>query len=212
MPDGGTGKTFDDYLEAIRQFASELEVRALARIYNTRVLIVPASDAFVPMVFHTSQTKRMLVLCLENKHLEFLILKVPRQGQVAKRRRQAVHPAPLPPTPFGPGRPTRLHRKCLQAPSTPRRARVPLVHPVLGNTVHVRIPLLSPSRREPSAPGTGRRSQVTGPNEACMCASCALFAGRSTANSTCLPLGTDTAPSIIMERASRALPAARNPM
>ena len=60
MPDGGTGKTFDDYLEAIRQlgqFASELEVRALARIYNTRVLIVPASDAFVPMVFHTSQTK-----------------------------------------------------------------------------------------------------------------------------------------------------------
>ena len=215
MPDGGTGKTFDDYLEAIRQlgqFASELEVRALARIYNTRVLIVPASDAFVPMVFHTSQTKRMLVLCLENKHLEFLILKVPRQGQVAKRRRQAVHPAPLPPTPFGPGRPTRLHRKCLQAPSTPRRTRVPLVHPVLGNTVHVRIPLLSPSRREPNAPGTGRRSQVTGPNEACMCASCALFAGRSTANSTCLPLGTDTAPSIIMERASRALPAARNPM
>ena len=75
MPDGGTGKTFDDYLEAIRQlgqFASELEVRALARIYNTRVLIVPASDAFVPMVFHTSQTKRMLVLWLENKHLEFL--------------------------------------------------------------------------------------------------------------------------------------------
>jgi len=75
MPDGGTGKTFDDYLEAIRQlgqFASELEVRALARIYNTRALIVPASDAFVPMVFHTSQTKRMLVLWLENKHLEFL--------------------------------------------------------------------------------------------------------------------------------------------
>ena len=76
MPDGGTGKTFDDYLEAIRQlgqFASELEVRALARIYNTRVLIVPGLGCFCAHGFpYLAATKRMLVLWLENKHLEFL--------------------------------------------------------------------------------------------------------------------------------------------
>ena len=74
LPDGTRAKSFDEYLTAIRQlkqFASELELRALARIYNVRVLIVPASDAFTPMVFHTN-AKRMLVLWLEDKHLEFL--------------------------------------------------------------------------------------------------------------------------------------------
>ncbi|CAE7784354.1 unnamed protein product, partial [Symbiodinium sp. CCMP2456] len=74
LPDGTKDKTFDDYLAAIRQlkqFSSELEIRALARIYNIRVLIVPASDAFTPMVFH-AQAKRMLVLWLEDKHLELL--------------------------------------------------------------------------------------------------------------------------------------------
>ena len=74
LPDGTKGKSFDEYLAAIRQlkqFASELELRALARIYNVRVLVVPASDLFTPMVFHTN-AKRMLVLWLEDKHLEFL--------------------------------------------------------------------------------------------------------------------------------------------
>ncbi|CAE7248649.1 hypothetical protein AK812_SmicGene4922 [Symbiodinium microadriaticum] len=74
LPNGTKAKSFDEYLAAIRQlkqFASELELRALSRIYNVRVLIVPASDAFTPMVFHTN-AKRMLVLWLEDKHLEFL--------------------------------------------------------------------------------------------------------------------------------------------
>ena len=74
LPNGTKAQSFDEYLAAIRQlkqFASELELRALSRIYNVRVLIVPASDAFTPMVFHTN-AKRMIVLWLEDKHLEFL--------------------------------------------------------------------------------------------------------------------------------------------
>ncbi|OLP78521.1 hypothetical protein AK812_SmicGene41306 [Symbiodinium microadriaticum] len=69
LPNGTKAKSFDEYLAAIRQlkqFASELELRALSRIYNVRVLIVPASDAFTPMVFHTN-AKRMLVLWLGSR-------------------------------------------------------------------------------------------------------------------------------------------------
>ena len=121
------------------------------RIHNTRVLIVML---LCPWFSIPRRPKDAGSLVGKHNTFEFLILKVPRQGQVAKRRRQAVHPAPLPPTRTRQAH--TIHRKCLQAPSTSRRARVPLVHPVLGNTVHVRIPLLSPSRREPSAPGTRR--------------------------------------------------------
>ena len=45
---------------------------ALARIYNVGILVVSAADSFTPMVFHTSQTKRMIVLWLQDKHLELL--------------------------------------------------------------------------------------------------------------------------------------------
>ena len=75
LPDGSTGKTWDDYLQATAQagsFASELELRAIGRVFDVRILILPASDCFQPMVFHTSQKKRLAVLWLQDKHLEFL--------------------------------------------------------------------------------------------------------------------------------------------
>ena len=87
LPNGTKAKSFDEYLAAIRQlkqFASELELRALSRIYNVRVLIVPASDAFTPMVFHTN-AKRMLVLWLEDKHLEFLRTEQGRELHLARK-------------------------------------------------------------------------------------------------------------------------------
>ena len=75
LPDGSMGKTWDDYLQATAQagsFASELELRAIGRVFDVRILILPASDCFQPMVFHTSQKKRLAVLWLQDKHLEFL--------------------------------------------------------------------------------------------------------------------------------------------
>ena len=75
LPDGTANKTFDDYLAAAAQLgslASELELQALSRIYDTRIMVLPASDCFLPMVFHTSQKRKMIVLWLQDKHLEFL--------------------------------------------------------------------------------------------------------------------------------------------
>ncbi|CAE6972781.1 L96 [Symbiodinium sp. CCMP2592] len=75
LPDGTKDKAWDDYLTAAAQagsFASELELRALGRIFDTRILILPASECFKPMVFHTSQKKRLAVSWLQDKHLEFL--------------------------------------------------------------------------------------------------------------------------------------------
>ena len=86
LPNGTKAKSFDEYLAAIRQlkqFASELELRALSRIYNVRVLIVPASDAFTPMVFHTN-AKRMLVLWLGSRVSVYRTSRAP-SGQEATK-------------------------------------------------------------------------------------------------------------------------------
>ena len=53
MPDGSKNPNFDDYLAATASagsYASELELRALGRIYDTRILVLPADEAFKPMV------------------------------------------------------------------------------------------------------------------------------------------------------------------
>ena len=75
LPDGTRDKSWQDYMDAAAQagsFASELELRALGRIFDLRILILPASDCFKPVAFHTSQKKRLAVLWLQDKHLEFL--------------------------------------------------------------------------------------------------------------------------------------------
>ena len=65
MPDGSKNPNFEDYLAATASagsYASELELRALGRIYDTRILVLPADEAFKPMAFHTSHIKRLVVL------------------------------------------------------------------------------------------------------------------------------------------------------
>ena len=75
MPDGTKNTSFENYLAATAAagaYASELELRALGRIYDTRILVLPADEAFRPMAFHTSHIKRLVVLWYQNRHLEFL--------------------------------------------------------------------------------------------------------------------------------------------
>ena len=76
-PDGTTvpGKNFDAYLslmESESAYCSELELRALGRILDVKIVLLPAGVHWVPLAFH-HKAKRMLVLWFDNNHVDLLL-------------------------------------------------------------------------------------------------------------------------------------------
>ncbi|CAE7258440.1 Ptchd3 [Symbiodinium sp. CCMP2592] len=82
-PTGAPMEDWSAYLTAVSaesSYVSDLELRALARLYDTRVVLIPAMACFPPVVFHAGQRspKRRLVLWYKDRHLDLL---VPEEGK-----------------------------------------------------------------------------------------------------------------------------------
>ena len=76
---GPTGKAVDsweDFLEAISKtgaYAGDAELKALCRIYDTRVVLVPEAPQFPVCVFHRkASTKRTMVIYHTHHHFDYL--------------------------------------------------------------------------------------------------------------------------------------------
>ena len=66
-PDGGVLATWDDYITAVSAesaYVSDLELKATARLYDVKVVLVPEMAHFPPVVFHSGQKspKRCLIM------------------------------------------------------------------------------------------------------------------------------------------------------
>ena len=69
--------TFEEYLAAMEQptaFASDIEFKALARLLDIKLVVVPSGVHFQPMAFH-HKAKRMLVLWYDALHIDLLLPK-----------------------------------------------------------------------------------------------------------------------------------------
>ena len=91
-------EAFEKYLAAIAgesAYSSELEARAISRIYNCCICIIPQGGRFAPMMFRESQRTRSIILWYASKHIDLLLptgeatayhddLFLPSQGQALK--------------------------------------------------------------------------------------------------------------------------------
>ena len=77
-PDGNELADWDSYIAAVSAesaYVSDLELRALARLYDVKVVLVPQLACFPPVVFHSGQKspKRCLMLWYSERHLDLLV-------------------------------------------------------------------------------------------------------------------------------------------
>ena len=91
-------EAFEKYLAAIAgesAYSSELEARAISRIFNCCICIIPQDGRFAPMLFRESQRARSIILWYSSKHIDLLLptggatayhedLFLPSQGQALK--------------------------------------------------------------------------------------------------------------------------------
>ena len=78
-PDGGVLATWDDYITAVSAesaYVSDLELKATARLYDVKVVLVPEMAHFPPVVFHSGQKspKRCLIMWYSGCHLDLLLV------------------------------------------------------------------------------------------------------------------------------------------
>ena len=69
-------EAFERYLAAIAgesAYASELEARAISRIFNCCLCVIPQDGRFAPMLFRESQRSRSIVLWYTSKHIDLLL-------------------------------------------------------------------------------------------------------------------------------------------
>ena len=69
-------EAFEKYLAAIAgeaAYSSELEAKAISRIYNCCICIIPQDGHFAPMIFRDSQRKRSIVLWHTPNHIDLLL-------------------------------------------------------------------------------------------------------------------------------------------
>ena len=91
---GAPATNFDDYVNEIEKdgtFLGELEVAALARILDIRIVVLPEGVDFVPVAFHC-QARRMLVLWYTPKHVD---LAVPVEGKHYEDSLWAITAGPI---------------------------------------------------------------------------------------------------------------------
>lgn len=75
-PKGEKCTDFDTYLSLIAAedaYASDIEVAALGRLYDVKIVVVPQVLAFPPVAFHVKQQKRIIALWFNGKHFDPLI-------------------------------------------------------------------------------------------------------------------------------------------
>ncbi|CAE7464425.1 unnamed protein product, partial [Symbiodinium pilosum] len=67
---------FEGYIKLVGQesaYASDLELRALARSWQVNIVVVPADSRLEPEAFTTQKAKKTLAFWLENKHIDLLL-------------------------------------------------------------------------------------------------------------------------------------------
>ncbi|CAE7196350.1 gcs-1 [Symbiodinium sp. CCMP2592] len=67
---------FEEYLKLLASesaYASTIEIKALGRLFDCRILVIPRDGNFSAMTFHAQQRKRTLVLWYTPKHIELLL-------------------------------------------------------------------------------------------------------------------------------------------
>ena len=75
LPDTTKSSDFAEYLTAIGRegsWGSSLEIRALARLYNTRIVIFPRQFHFNVAAVHTQQKRRVVVLLHNGSHFDLV--------------------------------------------------------------------------------------------------------------------------------------------
>ena len=69
-------EAFERYLAAIAgesAYASELEARAISRIFNCCLCVTPQDGRFAPMLFRESQRSRSIILWYTSNHIDLLL-------------------------------------------------------------------------------------------------------------------------------------------
>ena len=69
-------EAFERYLAAIAgesAYASELEARAISRIFNCCLCVIPQDGRFAPMLFRESQRSRSIILWYASNHIDLLL-------------------------------------------------------------------------------------------------------------------------------------------
>ena len=75
-PKGEKCKDFDTYLSLIAAedaYAGDIEVAALGRLYDVKIVVVPKVLAYPPVAFHVKQQKRVIALWFSGNHFDPLI-------------------------------------------------------------------------------------------------------------------------------------------
>ncbi|CAE7228019.1 Ptchd3 [Symbiodinium sp. CCMP2592] len=87
-PDGRVLDSWDTYITAVSSesaYISDLELKAMARLYDVKVVLVPEMACFPPVVFHSGQKspKRCLIFWYSGRHLDLLLVeegkKIPKE-------------------------------------------------------------------------------------------------------------------------------------
>ena len=85
---------FEGYCKLVGResaYASDLELRALARSWQVNIVVVPADSRLEPEAFTTQKAKKTLAFWLENKHVDLLL---PVEGSKYPEELLAVRSAP----------------------------------------------------------------------------------------------------------------------
>ena len=104
MPDGQPGSSFESYVEAVARpgtWCGLLELRALSRMYDTRITIVPRATTEPVFSVKPSQKQRIVVLLFTGIHFDALL---PEPGkQLPKQIREVTAEPPKVPIRGGGG-------------------------------------------------------------------------------------------------------------
>ena len=78
-PGGDPLASWDEYLAQISAesaYVSDLELKAVARLYDIKVVLIPELACFAPVVFHSGQKspKRCLIMWYSGHHLDLLVV------------------------------------------------------------------------------------------------------------------------------------------
>ena len=76
MPDGSVGDKFETYIEAIAQpktWGGLLELRALARMFDTKIVVAPRALTERVFALKAAQKERLVVLLFSGNHYDCLL-------------------------------------------------------------------------------------------------------------------------------------------
>ena len=76
LPDGSHGSSFESYVEAMARpkvWGGILELRALARMYNVRITVVPRATSEQVFTIKPAQKQRLVVLLFSGDHFDTLL-------------------------------------------------------------------------------------------------------------------------------------------